>query len=271
MTNKPKPILFNTEMVQAISNGYKLATRRRIDQEKYLGILQTPSRRRHPEIPDEYYIKKLIKPRYAPGDILYVRETWAFQNCIDCMDSYMDDDTCMLGYTPVVHEDKDSVSEGCYIYRADCTHPERYVWHPSIHMPRTAARIWLEILGVKIQRLQDMTLDDFLREGVVIPPEAYNDPDNAYMQARNEFIRIWDFTVPQSEISKYAWAANPWIWAYDFKWIPKPKQCVLAGIHPAEDHCPCRGYQKSTNNDEPAGMCEKCEVWQGEKPEAQDV
>lgn len=219
--NKPKPILFNTEMVQAISNGYKLATRRRIDQEKYLGVLQTPSRRRHPEIPDEYYIKKLVKPQYAPGDILYVRETWAFKCCLDCMD-IAEDDSCMLGKISTIHEDKDSISEGCYIYRADYPRPDRIIWRPSIHMPKAAARIWLEVTHVKIQRLQEMTLDDFLSEGVMIRPEAYNDPDND-IQIMHIFTSIWDSTIPPQEKDKYGWAANPWVWVYDFKWCERPE------------------------------------------------
>lgn len=132
------PILFNTEMVQAILDDRKTATRRVIHQEKYLGVLQSPSRRCNPEIPDEYYIKRLVNPPYEVGDTLYVRETWAFQCCIDCMNIY-EDDSCMIGKTSIIHEDKDASSEGCYIYRADHPHTERIIWRPSIHMPKAAA------------------------------------------------------------------------------------------------------------------------------------
>ncbi len=80
-----------------------------------------------------------------------------------------------------------------------------------------AARIWLEIKDVNIQRLQEMTLDDFLSEGVLIHPEAYNDPYNAYMHARRIFTSIWDSTILPQDKDKYGWAANPWVWVYDFK------------------------------------------------------
>lgn len=84
-------------------------------------------------------------------------------------------------------------------------------------MPKDAARIWLEITDVNIQRLQEMTLDDFLSEGVLIHLEAYNDPYNAYMHARRIFTSIWDSTILPQDKDKYGWAANPWVWVYDFK------------------------------------------------------
>lgn len=89
-------------------------------------------------------------------------------------------------------------------------------------MPKTAARIWLRVTDAKIQRLQDMTLDDFLREGVAVRPEAYNDPEGAYAQAERIFARIWDSTLCKSDKDKYGWPANPWVWVIEFEQIEKP-------------------------------------------------
>lgn len=216
------PILFNTDMVRAILDDRKTATRRVIRQEKYLGVLQSPSRRCNPEISDEYFIKRLVNPPYEVGDSLYIRETWAFQCCIDCMD-IDEDDSCMIGKTSIIHEDKDASSEGGYIYRADHPHPERIIWRPSIHMPKAAARTWLEVTAVKIQCLQEMTLDDFLKEGIVLRPEAFNDPENAYMQARDAFARLWDSTIPKEQRDIYGWQANPRVTATEFKRREKPE------------------------------------------------
>lgn len=281
------PILFNTDMVQAILDGKKTVTRRICKDVNKYSILEIsfydpnfydPDKRTYAvhSYADLEHTDKLSIAEYrcpiCQGDILYVRETWAFQTCIDC-DHWIsgidinDDDFCAAGNTPTIHEDRDSTSEGCYIYRADHPRPDRIIWRPSIHMPKAAARIWLEVTDVKIQRLQEMTLGDFLSEGVAIRPEAYNDPDNAYAQARYIFTNIWDSTLPKRDKDRYSWAANPWVWVYDFKRREKPEPCILEGIEPTEYKRPCIGYQKSPNNDEPCGMCEKCEVRQGEKLE----
>lgn len=63
---------------------------------------------------------------------------------MECKDLLMDD-SCSKKITSTTHEDKDTVSEGCYIYRAGHPHPDRITWRPSIHMPKTAARIWLRV------------------------------------------------------------------------------------------------------------------------------
>ncbi len=232
--SKPKPILFNIDMVQAILAGRKTVTRRIVNPQPdriYWYQDGQPAKIRDGEysviMPDGQYTT--IKPKYKPGDILYVRETWAFMCCLDCENCIFnpvpgDDEVCTHHKTPTTHEDKDSVSEGCYIYRADYPRPGRIIWRPSIHMPKDAARIWLEVTDVKIQRLQEMTLDDFLSEGVLIHPEAYNDPYNAYMQARRIFTSIWDSTILPQDKDKYSWTANPWVWAYDFKRCEKPAE-----------------------------------------------
>lgn len=225
------PILFNTGMVRAILDGNKTATRRRI---------KNPP---HPDMPDnhnycrmQFYVKDHLRTLhymdvtgqnpfsqtryfeslapYDKGDILYVRETWAFLPCVGCMDGSGE-----CGRFPGTYADREAESEGCFVYRADYPRPERINWSPSIHMPKEAARIWLKVTDVRVERLHDMTLDDLLSEGVVIRPEAFNDPDNAYQQARSEFARIWDSTIQKSQTD-----LNPWVWAIEFERCEKVGQ-----------------------------------------------
>lgn len=75
-----------------------------------------------------------------------------------------------------------------------------------------------------MERLSGMKLDDFLSEGVCIRPEAFNDPDNARMQAENKFIAIWDSTIPRGKQNMYGWAASPWVWAIGFERCSKPEE-----------------------------------------------
>lgn len=227
------PILFNTQMVTAILAGRKTATRRVVkpqpeeDMKYKHGILvMGGAKKDHGKFgfaTREWGGRiKYARPPALVGDILYVRETWTFQCCFDCMNIY-EDDSCMLGKVTTIHEDKDTVSEGCYIYRADYPHPERINWHPSIHMPKKAARIWLKVTDVRVERLHDMTLDDFLNEGITVPYEAFNDPDNAYMQAKSLFADIWDSTVDKKRQDLY-FDANPWVWVIEFERCEKPEE-----------------------------------------------
>lgn len=167
-----KPILFNTDMVQAVLDGRKTATRRRT-------------------------------PPCNTRDTLWVRETWSY----DVGGIYI----YKASYTETFTEGKKINAVG-----------DKIKWRPSIHMPKDAARIWLKVTGVTVERLQDMTLDDFLSEGVVLRPEAFNDPDNAYLQAREIFKGIWDSTVRKKELSRYGWEANPWVLAVKFEQCGKP-------------------------------------------------
>ena len=90
------------------------------------------------------------------------------------------------------YEDKDSVSEGCFVYRADYPEPDRLYWHPSIHMPRQAARIFLRVTGVRVERLQDIDDDGVLSEGLEIGAP---------------FDELWNRTVKPKDRPTYGWEA----------------------------------------------------------------
>lgn len=186
-----KPILFNTEMVRAILDGTKTVTRR-VVKPKYTNTEIILKNGKAFETAGTLATTVEIKPPYQVGDILYVRETW----------------TTLLAH---------------YIYRANqkpgMKNPGK--WHPSIHMPKEAARIFLRVTDIRIERLQDMTLDGFLAEGIVLRPEAFNDPDNAYLQAKSEFSKLWNSTIKKSDLDKYGWDTNPWITVNEFERISK--------------------------------------------------
>ncbi len=218
------PILFNTEMVRAIPDDRKTATRRVVKKSQCM-----LADRKEPHELDRKYaphdgmteaelIACTYRPPYEAGDIMYVRETWSFMPCIECNGDYARGMQPCYDFQAIEYDDGDSISDGCFLYKADCKTPERITWRPSIHMPKQAARIWLKVTDVRVERLHDMTLDDFLAEGVVIRPEAFNDPENAYQQARSEFMRIWDSTIKKSQTNM-----NPWVWVIEFERCKKPE------------------------------------------------
>lgn len=185
-------------------------------------------------------LTKTQKPPATVGDILYIRETWS-----------------EIKNTNGSHRK--------YVYKATDTYPfgEKYIvkfrWHPSIHMPKAAARIWLKVTDVRVERLQDMKLDDFLSEGAEVRPEAFNDPENAYGQAKDAFIRIWESTIKGKDQSIYMWGENPWVWVIEFERCEKPESCILEGrkLGIAIGKF-CLGYSVKGKDGELSDMCKKC-------------
>ena len=198
-----KPILFNTEMVRAILEGRKTVTRRVVkpqpldkpmcfhDPEEGLNIVC------HVAGMDVLYN---FFPPYQPGDILWVRETWA------------------------------KSMAGTFMYRADDKAIMVGRWHPSIHMPKEAARLFLRVTDVRVERLQDIT--DYRAEGIH-PSEACEeyfavcggcDPLNSPTGCDNEidaFAGLWDRTVKPADLPLYGWEANPWVFVIEFERISK--------------------------------------------------
>lgn len=190
-----KPILFNTEMVRAILDGRKTVTRRTVKQDVWENFVCEE------EKVINYYDSKTdilraptYKAKYQADDYLYVRETWS------------------------------TWTDG-YVYKAWTSpfpQPGRYndefmTWHPSIHMPKEAARIFLRVTDVRVERLQDISGHVVLAEGVD------NGKSNPAMGIRWEnmqrtaFSELWDSTISKKDLGKYGWNANPWVWVIEFE------------------------------------------------------
>lgn len=202
-----KPILFSTDMVRAILDGRKTVTRR-VVKTQHLRVLDSPYHKQHPETPDKVLLEKLCDPPYRPGDILYVRETWCWCPCWDCgMDT---EEGCVDETAEKFYSAKKS-EWGCYGYRASPNSDEVLYdkWHPSIHMPREAARIFLRVTDVQVERLQDITEEQARAEGTPPGYGYYN------------FGDIWDSTIKPADRTLYGWAANPWVWVIEFERISK--------------------------------------------------
>ena len=203
-----KPILFNTEMVRAILDGKKTCTRRIVkgaipDDAMWGYTMFTPkgciSCR---GVYADGYGEGFYKLPYQPGDILYVRETW-------CKGSWMNE-------------------KERYYYKAD-DNDFHCVWHPSIHMPKEAARIWLKVTDVRVERLQECGEGwciDIEKEGIATPqdPILYISDDAFHDALRMEFQKIWDSTIKKSDLDRYGWDANPWVWVIEFERCEKPKE-----------------------------------------------
>lgn len=214
-----KPILFNTEteMVRAILDGRKSCTRRLVkffsgENPRWTGYIKDGLMLYNGK--NEPCIRKAP---YQPGDILYVRETWS------------------EGY-----------EDGTYIYRADdkltdlptFKESSKLIYHPSIHMPKEAARIWLKVMNVRVERLQEMKPVDVIKEGAY--PDCW-DCLNTYGESGSqccygteeqcsqcdevmmEWEKLWNSTIKKSDLDRYGWNASPWVWVIEFERCEKPE------------------------------------------------
>lgn len=210
-----KPIIFNTEMVRAILDDRKTVTRRiwkdwnryvvpdmsLYDADKKTYAVHT--------FEDPEHIKKLsmierICP-ICPGDILYVRET--FQNC--CRHTV---------HSPLIHSKycyRASNESGFYGCIEECG--TICNWKPSIHMPKEAARIFLKVTDVRVERLQEITDKGADREGA--QPDNPFDYDVDKWPNLEHFKEIWNSTIKKSDLDTYGWDANPWVWVIEFERI----------------------------------------------------
>lgn len=214
-----KPILFNTEMVRAILEGRKSCTRRICkDANEYtvpdMEFYNTDRRTYavHNFADKEHTEQLSIAERtcpICPGDILYVRETWK---------------KAPNGYYYYEDWQKDDI--------ADVTK-----WKPSIHMPKEAARIWLKVTNVRVERLQEMKPVDVIKEGAY--PDCW-DCLNTYGESGSqccygteeqcsqcdevmmEWEKLWTSTIKKSDIDRYGWNANPYVWVISFERCEKP-------------------------------------------------
>lgn len=204
-----KPILFNTEMVRAILDGRKACTRRVVKPTpKYFEVKENPV-----YIYDAEPAMGRIYPPCQPEDVLYVRETWGIYT-----ESWLDADYFMYKADYPANATTYTHQEGNI-----CDLPR---WRPSIHMPKEAARIWLKVTDVRVERLQDITEDGAKVEGAIDNRGLIHSPNNEYDRihtAREHFIGIWDSTINKSDIDIYGWDANPWVWVISFGRCEKPE------------------------------------------------
>jgi hypothetical protein len=219
-----KPILFNTEMVRAILDGRKSCTRRICkdaneytvpDMDFYNADRRTYAV--HNFVDKEHMEQLSTAERTCPictGDILYVRETWK------------------------------KAPNGYYYYEdwqrndiADVTK-----WKPSIHMPKEAARIWLKVTDVRVERLQEIDEDGVWDEGFKFKPPCLTrvsadghtcDLDGPCMSSikycdmtMGELFgrELWNSTIKKSDIDRYGWDANPWVWVIEFERCEKQEE-----------------------------------------------
>ena len=229
-----KPILFNTEMVRAILDRRKSCTRRLVKpqpDEKHtypLGFVTDSTEKKEVGCFGFGVVEYGGSIQYAklpcqPGDILYVRETWERFECWNCEGDES-------GNCP--KEPKKSVLDktcGCYMYRATDEINGDAKWYPSIHMPKEAARIWLKVTDVRVERLQkcgEGWCIDIEKEGIATPqdPILYINDDAFHDALRMEFQKIWDGTIKKSDLDRYGWDANPWVWVIEFERCEKPKE-----------------------------------------------
>lgn len=215
-----KPILFNkqisTEMVRAILDGRKTCTRRLVkflpgENSQWTGYIKDGLMLYNGR--NEPCIRKVP---YQLGDILYVRETW-----------------CGLPVNEAGHMRGHTI----YYYKADGElRPKgwRGTWHPSIHMPKEASRIWLKVTDVRVERLQSITVEGAIREGAE-GEKCHHTNAGAFgctdcmntgwiEPPQVEFMQIWNSTIKKSDIDRYGWDANPYVWVIEFERCEKPKK-----------------------------------------------
>lgn len=207
-----KPILFNTDMVRAILDGRKTVKRRLMkpqpksklcytfagSHKKDIGRWGYPSKTAHESWGEEYRLPDNIakedlgkrwNPPYHTDDILYVRETW------------------YRGLNRILYKANYSENEKFYTNGKEI----QIKWHPSIHMPKEAARIWLKVKDVRVERLQDITDEQLRKEGFI--PEV---------QGHFKFKWTWNSTIKKSDLDRYGWDANPWVWVIELERCEKP-------------------------------------------------
>ena len=168
---------------------------------------------------------KEVKLPYQVGDILYIRETWQLLD--KTIATYLDDD------------------EYDYVYKAHVNgriweeNTKGWAWRPSIHMPKEAARIFLKVTGVKVERLQDITEEQARKEGVGDP---YDYQDEEWYERNNlvssyfkdAFFGLWDSLLPPNKIRfkcpENEGKTNPWVWVIEFERCEMPASSSLKTI-----------------------------------------
>lgn len=260
---KIKPILFNTEMVKAILDNRKTQTRRVIKpkykpEESGWNIVTNKHTGEfcYCEYYDEYEAStRRLNPSYFSGDILWVRETWNY-GYVETSDAEYSHEAWFeeIDYRERGNESFiDCISH--FYYKADDEASDiGMIWRPSLHMPKEAARIFLKVTKVHVEKLQDISEYGVQLEGVrytdfgMYTPswnvsidggqtfhaakpihypgyhiEDVTSPDQCYPTARLAFANLWNSTLKKSDVNEYSFEANPLVWVYTFERCEKPE------------------------------------------------
>ena len=190
---KEHPIIFSAKMVRAILDGRKTQTRRvwrKSKRHQNHDVYPVWLGGRFELASDGFCIGETVKCPYGvPGDKLWIRET--FQMWAD-VDGKI-----------VPH------------YKADYTElPFKMSWRPSIHMPRWASRITLEVVSVRVERVQNISEQDAMAEGVT--PKSYVANHLEHIMYRSTFHLLWDSINAKRG---FPWSSNPWVWAVEFRQV----------------------------------------------------
>ena len=237
-----KPILFNTEMVRANLDGRKTCTRRLVSSRQFLGMLPDKCKNAAPDeflkgkrmmfkpycdMTDAELIMTAYKAPYEPGDILYVWETW------QCWRAHRYEATADIRFRAggddvrlqFANGNTDSINRLDYDTFVHKWFSHNGKWKPSLFMPKEAARIWLKVTDVRVERLQEITEDGAKAEGAIDNRGFIHSPENEYDSihtAREHFTEIWNSTIKKADLDRYGWDANPYVWAIEFERCEKP-------------------------------------------------
>jgi hypothetical protein len=220
-----KPILFNTEMVRAILDGRKDATRRIVK-----GFIPDDAVWGYTAFTPKGYIscrgtfadgygEKFFKLPCEPGDILYVRETWQcwrahrYEATADIRFRAGGDDV-RLQFANGNTDSIDRLDYDTFVHKWFSHNRE---WKPSLFMPKVAARIWLKVTDVRVERLQEITEVQAQAEG------CNSGMLTGECTARGQFEDLWNSTIKKPDLDRYGWSANPYVWIIEFERCEKPE------------------------------------------------
>lgn len=216
-----KPIPFNTEMVRGVDAGIKTVTRRVVKPQPKGQLVPLPDENGWPGYFGEADTPRVVRPPYFSGDILYVRETWC--------------DPSGTGYPFLykadmpMHWDAEDTEIGIPVDLK----AEDYTWRPSIHMPKEAARLFLRVMGLRVQRVQDITDEEARREGCADRADFHRVWNSCYAKPRPvkgedgeiDHYESWpweDIRETRTHKGKPWYViGNPWVWVIAFARITR--------------------------------------------------
>jgi len=221
-----KPIIFSKLMIQAILAEQKMQTRRLMKPQPLLMY----GKHRYDGVQEGIHALELLddsgnptekyslinKPPYKPGDVLYVKETWNY--CTEAEQAF--------------HSTSDLINGYCYKASFIFEQVVDVEWRSPIYMPRDAARIFLKVTDVSVERLQDISVEDCIKEGACMQGQIENmgiyhsthygckwedvsDEEKA-KAPRHFFKEIWDGTYAKRDGGIYKWENNPYVFVYEF-------------------------------------------------------